>query len=164
MPELAPREQQKVNEQLRQHAHEKNQQGILQALEHGADVHAKNNDGQTPLHHATWNGHKETVELLLKHGANIHATDTDGRTPEQTARQLGFRELAELIANCVHTPLLLRPAEAPENHGGKNLLRPAGLTETPEEKLLRPSDEGKRPPGGQDEPRKPKRGWRLWKR
>ncbi|MCK5690792.1 ankyrin repeat domain-containing protein, partial [Myxococcota bacterium] len=42
----------------------------------GADVHAENNRGNTPLHYAAVDGHVETVRALVKLGATI---DTDGR-------------------------------------------------------------------------------------
>jgi ankyrin repeat protein len=39
----------------------------------GADIHAKDNDGWTPLHSASWNGHLEVVKYLKSVGADIHA-------------------------------------------------------------------------------------------
>lgn len=41
-------------------------------IEHGADVHAKDSLGNTPLYDATWNSdaHPEVVALLLEHGAD----------------------------------------------------------------------------------------------
>ncbi|MHC4604821.1 MAG: ankyrin repeat domain-containing protein [Planctomycetota bacterium] len=38
-------------------------------ISHGADVTAKNDDGETPLDLAIRDGYKELVELLRKHGA-----------------------------------------------------------------------------------------------
>jgi ankyrin repeat protein len=38
-------------------------------LEHGADVEAKDNDGETALQVAAYKGHDEVVELLREHGA-----------------------------------------------------------------------------------------------
>jgi len=38
-------------------------------LEHGADVEAKGNDGETALQIAAERGHDEVVELLREHGA-----------------------------------------------------------------------------------------------
>ena len=35
----------------------------------GADVNAKNEDGETPLDWANWRNHAETADLLRKHGA-----------------------------------------------------------------------------------------------
>jgi len=33
------------------------------------------------LHHAVYEGHKETVELLIAKGADVNAKDEDGDTP-----------------------------------------------------------------------------------
>ena len=50
-------------------------------LEKGADVNAKDNDGETPLHWASENGHEAIVSLLLEKGADVNAKDNDGETP-----------------------------------------------------------------------------------
>jgi ankyrin repeat protein len=46
-----------------------------------ADVHAQDQDGATPLHHAVSTGHKDIAELLLQNGAKVGAQDNDGETP-----------------------------------------------------------------------------------
>ena len=38
-------------------------------------VHAKLSLGDSPLHLAALNGHKETVELLIQHGSDVRAKD-----------------------------------------------------------------------------------------
>jgi ankyrin repeat protein len=42
---------------------------VVSLIEKGADINAKNKDGETPLDLALRQGHKEIVELLRKHGA-----------------------------------------------------------------------------------------------
>ena len=48
----------------------------------GADVNAKNNDGETPLFCAAfYSSHVEILKCLLENGADVNAEDLDGRTP-----------------------------------------------------------------------------------
>ena len=49
--------------------------------ERGADIHARNRFGQTPLHHAARANAPEAVAALIKHGADIDARDRNARTP-----------------------------------------------------------------------------------
>jgi ankyrin repeat protein len=48
------------------------------ALDSGADIHARNQDGRTPLHFAANSGSIEAVDLLLARGADINAVAQDG--------------------------------------------------------------------------------------
>jgi ankyrin repeat protein len=47
-------------------------------LARGANIHAKNNEGDTPLHSAR---SKEVAELLIAKGANVNAKNNEGFTP-----------------------------------------------------------------------------------
>jgi len=47
----------------------------------GADVNAKDKNGQTPLHEACEHGRRDMVELLIVEGADVNAKDNDGVTP-----------------------------------------------------------------------------------
>ena len=56
-------------------------------LQRGLDVHAKDNDNDTPLHSAALSGTREIARLLLDHGANANVVNKRGRTPlHQVAR------------------------------------------------------------------------------
>jgi len=50
-------------------------------LEKGADVNAKDTDGQTALHVAVGNKRKDVADLLLSRGADVNAKDGKGYTP-----------------------------------------------------------------------------------
>ena len=47
----------------------------MDLVEKGADVTAKDEDGFTPLHHASGQGHLPVVEFLVKKGADLAAKD-----------------------------------------------------------------------------------------
>ncbi len=49
-------------------------------LAKGADVNPKDNEGNTPLHFATQQGHTKTIEILIANGADVEAKDDNGRT------------------------------------------------------------------------------------
>ena len=44
----------------------------------GADIHAKNNNGWTPLYSASYKGHLEVVKYLKSVGADINAKTNNG--------------------------------------------------------------------------------------
>lgn len=60
----------------------------LVLLEHGADVHRKDESGRTALHYAAGVG-AEAVELLLAAGAKSNAQSEDGSTPLHVAVDRG---------------------------------------------------------------------------
>lgn len=50
-------------------------------IEHGADIHARDRDGQTPLHYAVAANAFDACNLLLEHGANPREKSAEGETP-----------------------------------------------------------------------------------
>ena len=67
-------------------------------LQHGADVHAKDNKGWTPLHRTARNGNTEIAVQLLQHGADIHAKQNNNWTPLHYAtRYCDIPELTKLL-------------------------------------------------------------------
>jgi ankyrin repeat protein len=66
----------------------------------GADIHATNSNGQTPLYLAAKHRHKEIVEILIAAGAKVNTKCKSGRTPIFWPCVNGYTEVAEiLIAN-----------------------------------------------------------------
>jgi hypothetical protein len=55
-------------------------------LDHGADIEARDNKGQTPLRRAVNCRKLEVVQLLMRRGANPRAADGRGVTPLDVAR------------------------------------------------------------------------------
>jgi ankyrin repeat protein len=53
----------------------------LWLLNHSADVNAKDNNGQTPLHLIVTLGNIKALRCLLDHKADVNAVDNHGKTP-----------------------------------------------------------------------------------
>jgi ankyrin repeat protein len=54
----------------------------------GADVNAKDEFGNTPLHKSSINPDK--IRYLISHGADINARDNDGKTPLHKAAEKNY--------------------------------------------------------------------------
>ena len=65
----------------------------------GADVGARDDDGDAPLHKASRNGHAEVVEVLLAAGALVTATGHEGQTPLDVASGEGHGEVVKILIN-----------------------------------------------------------------
>lgn len=66
-------------------------EGVQLLLAQGADVNARDAQGQTALHRVKWTSGKslQIARLLLEHGADVNARDIQGRTPLLTSPGIG---------------------------------------------------------------------------
>jgi len=71
-----------------------NIEAVKQHLTAGTDVNL--GGGATPLHPATYSGHKEVVELLIGNGANVNAK-SKGWTPLDIAIEFEHTEIADIL-------------------------------------------------------------------
>lgn len=70
---------------------------IKYCIQHGADVDAQNEYGESSLHLAASENQIAIVQYLLKNGANIHAVDNNGNTPLKIAVEKGNTEIQKLL-------------------------------------------------------------------
>ena len=61
-------------------------------LQHGADIHARDDDGATCVHYATSGNRPKILDFLLKHGAHIDACTNDGIYPIHYSAYFGATE------------------------------------------------------------------------
>jgi ankyrin repeat protein len=74
----------------------------------GKLINARDKDGSTPLHCATWKGHTGAVALLLSAGADVNAENTNehwGTTPLHAAAHANQAAIATLLINHGADPL-----------------------------------------------------------
>ncbi|CAM9999230.1 unnamed protein product [Ectocarpus fasciculatus] len=70
-------------------------EAIVSMLRYGARVDAKDDDGDTPLHAATWCS--EGIRTLVEYGADVEALTANGRTPLALAATWGCEDGAKLL-------------------------------------------------------------------
>jgi ankyrin repeat protein len=70
---------------------------VRACLEKGADVNARDPNGQTALHVAVNNEHRDVAELLISKGADVNAKDGRGDTPLICAVEKGDRNTVTLL-------------------------------------------------------------------
>lgn len=94
--------------------HENDRAIIDILLLHGADIDARNQGEQTPLHHACEEAPVESAAYLVARGANVHARDIRGNTPLHLACSIGELDMVRmLLEKGVNIHLLNNEAKTP---------------------------------------------------
>lgn len=70
---------------------------VSELIESGADINAKDDNCNTPLHIAAWKGNKDIVKLLVNNGADLNARDKLGWMPIFWAIQEDNKDVAKLL-------------------------------------------------------------------
>ena len=72
---------------------------VVRVLLHNESVrvNARDDRGETALHHVAAGGSLEIARLLLAHGADPRAKDAAGRTPATVAAEQGHAKLADFL-------------------------------------------------------------------
>ncbi len=77
---------------------ESNDEEIVQLfLMKGASVNEADENGETPLHLASWDGHLGILQHLINNGANIGTKDSSGKTPLDIARDKGHNNIVQYL-------------------------------------------------------------------
>ena len=66
----------------------------------GADIHAKDEKGITPLHYAAWSGNMSIVKYLTAKGADIHAKDEQGSITPLHHAAYEWRHIHSRVSHC----------------------------------------------------------------
>ncbi len=91
-------------------------EGIVEALEYGADVNVVFADGDTPLHKAVRSGSYVIVRSLISKGASLSVGNNEGDTALMLAQRLRNRRLVTLLGG-EHAWQLVKDEEIARRHG-----------------------------------------------
>jgi ankyrin repeat protein len=70
---------------------------VINFLERGQDVNARDKDGDTALMFAAFRGHGLVVALLLQYGANVYARARNGWTAKKAAQSGFHQQIADML-------------------------------------------------------------------
>jgi len=86
-----------IHEKLFQAVHQNKIDKVLELIEMGADIGAREELGRTPLHYACAYSETEIALILIEKGADIGARDNVGRTPLHSACYNGKTKTALML-------------------------------------------------------------------
>ena len=66
-------------------------------IDNGADVNAKDDSGDTPLHWAAFTGARKITRMLIAAGADVNAKDSEGWTPLHMAALHGQGRIVRML-------------------------------------------------------------------
>ena len=70
---------------------------VYKMIDDGADVNITTNNGNTPLHIASQNGHLQVVEVLIASGGLVNEANNYGNTPLSVAQMNGHTEIVVFL-------------------------------------------------------------------
>ncbi|KAL2822234.1 ankyrin repeat-containing domain protein [Aspergillus cavernicola] len=103
----------------------------IQLILAGANIHATDPQGSTPLHLATQSGLCETVSLLLEKGASVSATDKTGLTPLYHALSYGNEVVSLQLIKTLLSAGAASRVTGPNGESTLHLLAPALIQLSP---------------------------------
>ncbi len=94
---------------------------VRQLVAEGADINEKDQQGETPLYIAAWNGNLQAVEILIKAGAEVNIRDIYGDTPLMAAVDQGnVRIVKELIVAGADVTIKNNDGSTPLHYAGSS--------------------------------------------
>ncbi|WP_425413956.1 ankyrin repeat domain-containing protein [Paenibacillus terrigena] len=96
----------RMNNQLILAAEQGNTEAVLQWLEQGANIDARDSQGRTAILAATHRNHPETVQALIEAGANIHIQDNQLDNPFLYAGAEGLLDIVKLLIDAGADPAI----------------------------------------------------------
>ena len=114
-------------------------ESVIGCLRAGADVHARNEDGETPLHRLATGGKPDgypvarVINAFVEAGADVNARDRKGRTPLHTAVELRADVASDKVASLLAAGAA---ANARDNRGATPLHLAAGLVRRDQDAII----------------------------